>query len=184
MDSEVAHFKESGEQSCITPEIQNIAGKIKGNVIEKSKAILEIMSHLKYTGFDPEIFRKRTAEEIIKDGFVTGCTDSAVVFVTIARACGLSAKYVETLDTKWLKGNDQDIVGHQYAKVYDEKNNKWFWVDPSSREQIDIPSPEDGGKVIFKEGLDSWDIGITDGETSTIALHQFRSNWQAQNHTK
>jgi hypothetical protein len=125
---------------------------------------------------DSKFFRKRTAEQIVKDKFITGCTDSVLVFVTAARACGLPAKYVETVDESWLKNGGVDITGHQYAEVYDEGNKKWFWVDPMGG-RVDTPSPENEGRVIYKEGLDSWDIGITDANSLKEVFVSFRDGW-------
>jgi transglutaminase-like putative cysteine protease len=177
---EISKYLKSGEQTQITPEMSEVAKGVTGNAVEKSKTIIGMMSaRLRNEDFNPDIFRKRTAEQIIKDGFVTGCTDSAVVFVAAARTCGLSAKYVETVDEEWLKSDSPDIVGHQFAQVYDEERKGWFWVDPTLK-KVDTVSPREEGKVIYKEGLDSWDVGFIDGKSMETALYAFRESWKKQ----
>lgn len=177
---EISKYLESGEQTQITPEMSEIARGVTGTAVEKSKTIIDMMSaRLRNEDFNPNIFRKRTAEQIIKDGFVTGCTDSAVVFVAAARACGLPAKYVETVNEDWLKSDSPDIVGHQFAQVYDEERKDWFWVDAASG-KVDSPNPSNEGKVVYKEGLDSWDVGFTDGKSMETVLYAFRESWKKQ----
>jgi hypothetical protein len=174
---ETSKFLEPGKQTQITPEIENIAKGISGSAIEKSRKIIEIFSkRMKLIDFDENLFRKRTADEIVKDGTLTGCTDADLVFVTVARACGLQTKYVETIDKSWLKNGGESITGHQYAEVYDEETKKWFWVDPMGG-RVDTPSPENEGRVIYKECLDSWDMGITDFDSLRKAFNTFREKW-------
>lgn len=179
-NAEISKYLGSGEQTQITPEMSEIAKGVLGNAVEKSKTIIGMMSvRLRNEDFNPDIFRKRTAEQIIKDGFVTGCTDLAVVFVAAARACGLPAKYVETVDEEWLKSDSPDIVGHQFAQVYDEDRKDWFWVDPTWG-KVDSANPKNEGRVVYKEGLDSWDVGFIDGKSMETALYTFRENWKRQ----
>lgn len=177
INRESSEYLKSGKQTQITPEMVEMANNITGNAVEKCKAFALKSSGMTNKGFSPEIFRKRTAEQIIRDDFVTGCTDCALVFVTLARACGLPAKYVETVDENWLKGNEENVTGHQFAQVYDEGRGKWFWVDPAWG-KVDILNPTSEGKVVYKEGLDSWDIGFRDGKSMETALYAFREDWK------
>ena len=173
-------FESSGKQTQITPEIKDIAKGISGNAIDKSKQIIEIFSkRMKFIDFNENIFRKRTADEIIKDDTLTGCTDADLVFIAVARASGLSVKYVETIDESWLKTGGGSIRGHQYAEVYDDENKRWFWVDPMGG-RVDTPSPKIEGRVIYKVGSDSWDIGITGFDSLRKAFNIFREKWLVQ----
>lgn len=176
---EISEFLKSGKQTQITPEMVNTAKSISGNAFEKSQKIIEMISQLRTETSNSQIFRKRTAEQIIKDRFVIGCTDCVVVFVAAARACGLPTKYIETVDKSWLEKGGNDITGHQFAKVYDTEDKKWFWVDPTWKE-VDVSSPENEGKIIYKEGLDSWDIGITNVDSMRQVLNTFRESWLKQ----
>jgi len=170
-------FLQPGKQTSLTPEIKkNISGMQTGSVLNKIDKILSYLKTLKITDFDEKLFRKRTAAEIIKEGFVTGCTDSDLVFVALARGCGIPTKYVETIAKTWLQGGGNSIQGHQYAQVFDDQNKKWLWVDPMGS-RVGTFSPESDGSVVFKTGLDSWDIGIHNFNELKEEFNKFRSEW-------
>ena len=167
------HFL-TGEQTVITPDILEIAERFKGATEEKVHHIMQYLRTLRYeTDTKDEMFRKRTASQIIADGYVTGCTDDALVFIALARAAGIPTLYVETLDVQWMKEGGRPINGHVYAQVkYDDE---WRTVDPSARnEHADI---EKDGRVIMAKGLDSWDIGATDFESLASMQDEFRERY-------
>ena len=167
-------FLRSGTQTQITPEIKKMSAGFQGETIEKAGQITSFLASLPQTKFNSEIFRKRTAAQILTDNYVTGCTDSALVFVALARASGLPAKYVETIDRSWLKKGGSSIAGHVYGQVFDYKKKRWIWVDPMGG-QVDISAPSE--RVIYKEGLDSWDIGIADFDSLRKLFERFRNEW-------
>lgn len=173
-EDDITRFLQSGEQTLITDEVKEISASIKGGAIEKSKQIISYIEGLNRKGFDEKVFRKRTVTQIINDKYITGCTDSALLFVALARSIGLPAKYVETIDRSWLENGGNSISGHIYAQVYDNKENRWILVDPMNR-QINIDFPLE--RVIFKEGLDSWDIGIKDYDSLERLFQTFRNEW-------
>lgn len=159
-NNEVDKYLSSGSQTQITPEIEKIVSEIDGTVLEKTQKILEIGPTLvEMKDFDEGVFRKRSGAQIIQDKYITGCTDAALVFIVLARASGIPTKYIETIDVEWLKKGGSSIGGHVYAQVYDEAQDKWVWVDPILG-IVDNPPGED--RVVFGEGLDSWDLGIND----------------------
>jgi len=166
----VIKYQQAGKQTQLTPEIQQVASTYQGTVLDKTKQILAYLKSMRATRFDESIFRKRTAGQILKDGFVTGCTDSDLVFVALARANGLSAKYVETIDESWLQKGGGSIQGHQYAEVYDEEQKRWFWVDPMGM-RIDIQPPLKEGRVIY------------DFDSLKQKFEEFRTNWLETNKT-
>ncbi len=172
--NEIDKYLSSGSQTQITPEIEEVASEIKGTVLEKVQKILEIGPTLvEMKDFDYEVFRKRTGAQRIQDKYITGCTDAALVFIVLARASGIPTKYVETIGVEWLKKGGSPIVGHVYAQVYDELQDKWFWVDPMRRRVGNPPREE----VIFGEGLDSWDLGIKGHNTLRGEFEIFRNQW-------
>ncbi len=123
-----------------------------------------------------KVFRKRTAQEIIKDGFVTGCTDWALVFIVLTRAKNIPTKYIETIRRRWLdEGKDNEIEGHIFAEVY--LNDKWYIIDP---DQAVIRGWYDRW-VIYKKGLDSWDIGIHNFDELKEQFLKFRDEYRKQN---
>lgn len=174
--NDIVKFRLNGRQTQQTPEIQKLATGIHGNPLERSHQILGLMKPLQNKPFDKNVFRKRTASQIIKDGYITGCTDADLVFVTLARASGLPTIYVETIDENWLRSGGSSIEGHQYAEVYDETSNRWFWVDPMAG-RVDISAPSSEKRVIFGRGFDSWDMGLTDFDSLSQSFNEFRKQW-------
>ena len=178
-NNEVDKYLLSGSQTQITPEIEKIASEIKGTVLEKTQKILDIGPTLvEMRDFDERVFRKRTGAQIIQDKYITGCTDAALVFIVLARASGVPTKYIETINVEWLEKGGGPIEGHVYAQVYDESDEKWIWVDPMGQKVVDS-LPE--GSIIYKEGLDSWDIGIKDFDSQRHEFEKFREQWLSRN---
>lgn len=99
--------------------------------IEKVSAISKfISSDFKMGPFDSHVFRKRTASEIYDSKYITGCSDTALVFIVLSRASGIPTKYVETLLEDWLAGKTPAIPveGHIFVDV--KLNGKWFAYEP------------------------------------------------------
>jgi hypothetical protein len=168
-------YLESGEQTVITPEVINIAARFEGTMDEKVHQIIQFLRTLRYDNRNKdEVFRKRTASQIITDGYVTGCTDDTLVFVVLSRASGIPTKYIETLDLEWLKAGGRPINGHVYAGVQD--NEGWRVIDPSARNEN--ASIEQDGRVVMAVGLDSWDIGAKDFESLSKMQDSFRESYQ------
>jgi hypothetical protein len=160
MNMELPEFKylNSGRQTQISLDILSLIENVEGNTIKKIKQILKIVKSLKRTRFNINEFRKRTAIEIIESGYVTGCTDAALAYIVIARVAGIPTKYVETISEEWFNKKTQQISGHIFSQSFSEEKGEWIWVDPMRSKIVKNIK----GMVIFKEGLDSWDIGITD----------------------
>ena len=177
-DNEIKKYLVSGTQTQVTPTIEKISSKILGTTLEKVQKILDICpSVVESRNFNKKIFRKRTADQILKDGYITGCTDAALLFITFARASGIPAKYIETIDEEWLRNGGGSISGHIYSQIYDINQDKWIWVDPMRRKIGSSPEK----RVIFQEGLDSWDIGITDFDSLKTKFEEFRKHWLLEN---
>ena len=178
---DVSRFQQAGKQTAHTPEVMKLATGFQGTPLDRTNQILAHMKSLRVTRFDDNLFRKRSASQILEQGFVTGCTDADLVFVTLARACGIPAKYVETIDRSWLEKGGDIIQGHQYAEIYDTENKRWIWVNPMGN-KVDIQSPENDNRVVYRIGLDSWDIGINDFHSLSENFNRFRETWLEQNH--
>jgi hypothetical protein len=179
--SEIEKYLQSGEQTQFTTEVRKITLTFEGDMTERVSQIFNWMDSLDLKKSD-KVFRKRTADQIVEDGYITGCTDAGLVFVALARASGIPTKYVETIDKIWLKEGGSSVQGHIYAEVYNEEDKSWTWVDPM-RKMIGTQPIEDG-RVVFKEGLDSWSIGIKDFESLKAAFDEFREKWSAQEELK
>ena len=156
-------YLNNGPQTEITPLIKKIARTFKSKNLY---LVIEVLNWLKKINFkyvdSPEekmkIFRKRTASEIIESRIVSGCTDFALVFISLMRAEGIPTKYIEGIRRRWLEvgKEEESIEGHIFAECFIK--NKWYIVDPKEG-TIRIGYNR---FVVFKEGLDSWDIGIKD----------------------
>lgn len=148
-----------GEQTEITDLIKSISKTFKEQGLDLILEILKwLRTNIKETK-DKEkefaLFRRRTSEEIIKSKMATGCTDYALVFISLSRASGIPTKYIEAIRNKWIElGNKDFLEGHVFAECL--INNKWYIIDPY---EGDIKTNYRHFKII-KEGLDSWDLGI------------------------
>jgi len=154
------NFLKEGDQTKITPEVVKIASSISG---ENLDFIFNALAWVKENiSWEPnrsdkmKLFRKRTADEIIKSGFATGCTDMALAFVLLARAKGIPTKYVETVGKKWLETKSRRVVGHVFAECF--VNGKWVKIDPTKGAIYADRAYRNF--IVLAEGLDSWDIGV------------------------
>lgn len=172
------NYLNEGKQTEITEVIKDISNEIEGFGIEYVfNTLIWIHSNI---GKIPEsidknsVFRKRTAKKILKDGFASGCTDYALVFVTLCRARGIPTKYVETIKCRWLEDtNSRTIYGHIFAECL--INTKWVQIDPQ-RGTIYTRNNYNGFEI-FDEGLDSWDIGIYDFDSLKEKFENFKQKY-------
>ena len=80
---------------------------------------------------------------------------------------------METIRKRWLDGdNDNLIEGHIFTEVY--LNRHWYIVDP---EQANIRNWYDEF-IIFKKGLDSWNIGINNFDELKKQFLKFRKKYR------
>ncbi len=171
-------YLNEGNQTKITETIKDISNSIEGSNIEYVfNALIWIHSNM---GKIPEnidknsVFRKRTAEKIVKDGYVSGCTDYALVFIALCRAKDIPTKYVEVIKCSWLEdGNVRTINGHIFAECLIK--DKWIQIDPQ-RGTMHTKTSYNGFEI-FDEGLDSWDIGITDFDSLREKFEDFKQKY-------
>lgn len=107
----------------------------------------------------------RTASEIISDGYVyygKACSDLAVVFLTLCKALGVEGRLVK------LRGTTDDD-SHSIVEVL--LKDKWFRIDPSSRDSIPFEGELTSESIwnkkfkVWKKGRDVWDLGLYDIES-------------------
>lgn len=172
-------YLNQGSQTKTTENIKEIANSFNEQGIN---LVFEILTWLHRNlrletdqDIKKEVFRKRTAEEIIESKFATGCTDWALAFIVLSRAKEIPTKYIETIRRKWLEQGEDDLIeGHIFAEVY--INNRWYIVDP---EQAVIRDWYDRW-IIFDKGLDSWDIGIHNFNELKEKFIKFREEYRKQ----
>ena len=120
------------------------------------------------------IFRKRTADNIIIDGYASGCTDYALAFIALCRAKGIPSKYVEAIKCSWIEDERaRTINGHIFAECL--INDNWIQIDPQ-RGTIHTKTNYNGFEI-FDEGLDSWDIGISDFDSLKEKFEDFKEKY-------
>lgn len=166
-------FLKEGEQTKITENISKIASGFTGENFDLIAQILKWIHKNLKSNSDKEtkekVFRKRTADQIIQDGFTTGCTDIALAFIVLARAKEIPTKYVEAIRNKWMEAGDENFIeGHVFAEVF--LNSEWRIIDPA---EACMKFWYDRW-IIYKIGLDSWDIGIHDFQELKQKFLEFR----------
>lgn len=140
-------FLEEGKFTHIDEIVKNKARELAGIAQgEKQKILHEISKYLfRIASKDrPELFRKRTASEIILSGFTTGSTDKTLVFLTLARENGIPSAYIEAFEKYWLQETRFPIQGHVFAQIFFA--DQWRIVEPSK-------GPTRGNEYKFNERL-------------------------------
>ena len=129
-----------GKYTSYDPLIDFIAkNKIQGNMDgEKVRNIISFMN--KNISEDRVLNRekkfKRAAGEILADKQRLGCTDSSILFCSIARGMGIPSMSIVCFDKDWaekeFEGKARGVKGHVYSGVYlkdiDGKQD-WYLVD-------------------------------------------------------
>lgn len=163
-------FLQPGKQTEITQSIAKIAGNIDGEdfafVDNANKWIAENIRSERGPEIKSKVFRKRTADQIIQDGYSTGCTDKAIVFISLARAKRIPTKYVEA-----VKIDSDGSEGHVFAEVL--LYGKWAMVDPERGNYKKDVNYQ--GYDIIAKGTDSWGIGTGSLEELKVKTAEYRS---------
>lgn len=179
MNQSIVQYLNSGPQTEITLGVKKIAKSFTKDGIN---LIFEILSWLRKNlrtensqEIKKKVFRRRTAQEIIESGFVTGCTDWTLAFIVLARAKGISTKYVETIKRQWLDEGRGDLIkGHVLAECFID--GRWYIIDTQERAiRIDYQR-----FIIFKKGLDSWNIGIKNFDELKEQFLEFKKKYRGK----
>lgn len=102
------------------------------------------------------VFRQRDLDQVLKEGYYPTCSDIGLLFRGLMTAQGHPTSYVETFHEDYLF--DRLFQGHVFGRVFDGKKSRF--VNPKPYPTISDTEVEIFPYVIFREGLDSWDIGI------------------------
>jgi len=102
------------------------------------------------------LFRKRTVDQILQEGFIDSTSDYAVAFRGLMIAQGVPASFLETIDANFVIG-EKTHPGRAYVRVFDKE--KGIIINPEKCEKINskfklLPH------IIIGEGLDAWDLGL------------------------
>lgn len=105
---------------------------------EKIKVLLKYLHKHNHNAISDKFIKenkfKRTAEEIWQSGKMTGCTDWATTFATIARQYGISSSFFTTAEKEWSEkiANGEQMQGgrgHSFCECFVDGN--WVLVDPT-----------------------------------------------------
>lgn len=186
LPEEVRPWLEAGRQSIITPAILQEARQITGK--SRRERLFSAKAHL-LSGFtyDPErnpAAFEISAEDLFSDRILGGCSDYALVEVTLYRAVGIPSRLVLTVNVDWMLQQPADppalAEGHCFVEVYLE--NRWHLVDPTFRWLFSEYNPESSyfphGEYLFKRGKDFWDMGIPDIRRFDQQLKIFCKNFK------
>lgn len=172
---------QTGKQTEITAKIIEVSKSLKGDSLDYvSNALIWLHKNIVKSIPDSieknDVFRKRTANQIISDAYFSGCTDYALVFISLCRAKGIDTKYVEAIKKSWLDEGGNSIQGHIFAECY--INDKWIQIDPQ-RATIH-PLINYNGFEIYEKGLDSWDLGIDSFISLKDKFEKFREQYLSE----
>jgi hypothetical protein len=121
---------EEGEYTKRDKRVKEIAERLRKSDRTPRGAVSGYVSALRYDDSKKDSeFRMRTASQILESGYITGCTDSALVFLVLARELGTPSIYVETLDEKGLQNADaSEIRGHVFVDC--QLSGDWRAYEP------------------------------------------------------
>lgn len=156
------YYLTSGERTKVTPAIQEFADAVQGETdIEIAKELLlrihrnlmsstRIIEKLKGLTKTEDKARKllslvkfkRSSDEILKSGYLSGCCDYSTLYTALARARGIPAMQVITiLDQNAFQHPNLCNEGHYFTAVYlrdeDGKNGAWRIIDTVRGNRID-----------------------------------------------
>ncbi|MFB6075916.1 MAG: transglutaminase family protein [Candidatus Aenigmatarchaeota archaeon] len=149
--------------------IEKISRRFGGSEKDKIKQIVDwISNNLKYPkgekgkeGFEEE-FMKRDVSEIVNSGYVRGCTDISIVFVTLARLNGIPTKWLYLVDSRLILEGNISYAGHGIARCFFD--NEWHLVDPTGRWGVFWSKIPEWFNVYY-EGQSPREAGIVDFDT-------------------
>ncbi|MFA5040353.1 MAG: transglutaminase domain-containing protein [Bdellovibrionales bacterium] len=160
-------FLHGDKQTQITEQVQAFAELVEARQgMGKLKEIFAIIKAVdKRTGPYALPKHTNTAEQILVEGRITGCTDCAIAFATLARATGLPAIIVDSAKKEWIeKGAPADLVeGHFFVEVF--VDGKWLLVDSAKGILYDNYKPKNKnlpeGYIAFAKAASVFDMGLT-----------------------
>lgn len=182
---ESLYFLTQGLQTKFTDKVYEYVEKSRNLFIENSKigALPEPLRSIHRTcnyisqihcirGFTPQprtkreeeanqtlkerIFRQRDLDQVLKEGYYPTCSDIGLLFRGLMAAQGYPTAHIEAFHEDYLF--NRSFHGHVFCRVFDE--DKSMIVNPTQTPKIVYREIEIFPYVIFREGLDSWDVGI------------------------
>jgi hypothetical protein len=184
---DVAIWLESGKQSAITKPIVDDARAIPGS--NRRERLFRAMNHIWTTfSYDPWMNARafsRTAEELFISRALGGCSDFALVEITLFRALGIPSRMVITANVDWMYCFSADPLwmseGHSFIEVFLE--DRWYLVDTTYRYLFSGYDPESPsyphGEYFCRRGKDFWEMGIKSLPDADVVLRETAASYQA-----
>jgi len=169
----------SGLQSELTAEVLSVASNFSD---ERTLSTLAEICYWIKDNFDCciEADFGRHISEILETRHMSGCHDYGVLFAALARAKGFTVNYMQAFNVEQIQSyqaNPENITaasGHVFCEVW--LDDDWVLVDPGGACYYRGYNPDNkyfpGAKVLYKKGLDSRDIGISDFADMTRATRE------------
>lgn len=139
-----SYYLGSGEKTIIDQNVKTLSEQVNGNSTDDiiNSIMCVIVKNVKFDNTDEKNSNdikkfKRSASDIIADGYRNGCCDSSTLFVTLCRAKGIPAAQIITADIGAIESKHDYGVGHFYSAYYNKEKNDWVVID-SHRKQSDI----------------------------------------------
>lgn len=182
---DVKPWLEAGDQSILTGSILEAAERISGK--NRRERLYQAMDYV-WRNFSYDIWFNslaftQTAEELFKSKKLGGCSDFALVQITLFRAVGIPSRMVITANVDWLLNSRFHSLamseGHSFIEVYLE--DKWLLVDTTYRWLFSDYDPGNRsyphGEYFCKRGVDFWDMGIRNVPDSDKLLKDLAANY-------
>ncbi len=162
-----ARYVEQGPATQIVEGLGEAVSQARGWYVAKTSRMSApefidrvIHQHMKMQR-DPSMVLVRSASQVWKSGFASGCHDMALLAAAFLRFNGLPTVFVETVHDSYLRG--ESFHGHVFLEVrlangdwmlYDPTNSR-FWYDwtPGS---LDLP----GGYHVMGRYRDPWEADL------------------------
>jgi hypothetical protein len=128
------YYTQQGEQTRLTADVKSVAEQIENGTTQR-ETVQNIFTWLQQNlnsancGDTQPESRSRPAREIITSMCAVDDVDTAVAFAVLARAKGIPAKYVETVDADWadcvhrfgIESTSCIVKSHAFSEVYLEE---------------------------------------------------------------
>lgn len=179
------YYLSSGRFTEITKPILDLAESFNAEGEELIQQILDYLEkNIPYTDRiqyeDKERFlslhHKRTAEQIVADGFSISCTDTGNVFAAICRAKGIPTNFLITLDQQSFMLNPRSYNGHVFCEL--KMGDQVFLVDPMRNRYTDSADKDGIERVLRPEGFSYMVVAqVRDYSDLGISSHAEMRKW-------
>jgi hypothetical protein len=148
--------------------IQKLAATLQGATPEQSLFAIGrwIQANLKYDA--NAAYAWRNFDVACDSKVYGGCADHAVVFASLARACGIPTVFVKTMDADWIRefratGSSNSWRGHVFLEVH--VGGRWQLLDAQALQLYDDYNPAmrilPGSRYAYDKGADPRELVLS-----------------------